>query len=86
MHVETNALLVIQGLNNSSLDFCFDLVHEDIHVIANDFHKINFSFVKRFANTAAYLVSREVVSVVDCRVWFDSPPSFLSVVLSSDIN
>nr|GMC95347.1 uncharacterized protein LOC109155154 [Ipomoea batatas]GME13682.1 uncharacterized protein LOC109155154 [Ipomoea batatas] len=57
VQIETDSLLVIQGLNNGSKVFYFDLMLEDIRVITNDFNHISFSFVKRFANMAVYEVA-----------------------------
>lgn len=84
IQVETDALLVIKGLNNATTDSSFDLVLEDIRLIANDFHNISFAFVKRSANSAAHVLAREAVFNADCRDWLSSPPSFLYDVLVSD--
>nr|GMC92116.1 uncharacterized protein LOC109155154 [Ipomoea batatas] len=83
VQIETDALLVIQGLNNPKLISSFDLVLEDIRKLANDFQCISFMFVKRSANTAAHLLAREAVFIADCIIWASLPP-FLYDVLTLD--
>ncbi|XP_031127768.1 uncharacterized protein LOC116029864 [Ipomoea triloba] len=84
VQIETDALLVIQGLNNPKLISSFDLVLEDIRKLANDFQCISFMFVKRSANTTAHLLAREAVFIADCIIWASLPPSFLYDVLTLD--
>nr|GMD98846.1 uncharacterized protein LOC109177106 [Ipomoea batatas] len=84
LQIESNALLVIQGLKNAAYDSYFDLVLEDIRVLANEFDDISFSFVKRSANTVAHLIAREAVFNADCRAWDTTPPSFIYDVIRSE--
>lgn len=85
VQIETDSLLVIQGLTNSSTVSYFDLVLEDVRVLANSFSHISFSFVKRSANMAAHVVARDAVFNADRREWLLLPPPFLSDVLISDL-
>nr|GLL40618.1 uncharacterized protein LOC109164833 [Ipomoea trifida] len=83
--IETDALKVVQGLNSCSFDSAFDLLLCDVRDLLRSFSRTFISFVKRSANRAAHLVAREALSLSDCRVWTDHPPSFLCNVLSSDL-
>ncbi|XP_031093123.1 uncharacterized protein LOC115997669 isoform X1 [Ipomoea triloba] len=65
--VETDALLVIQGLKDSDFNSSFGLILEDIRKLASVFNCISFVFVKRSANTVAHKLAREAVFYADCR-------------------
>nr|GMD20329.1 uncharacterized protein LOC109155154 [Ipomoea batatas] len=76
VQVETDALLVIQGLQKNSCISSFDLILEDIHKLASHFRCISFMFAKRSANSTAHLLAREAVFKVDCIVWATTPPLY----------
>nr|GMD72664.1 uncharacterized protein LOC109162712 [Ipomoea batatas] len=86
IQVESDAMLVIQGLSNNACISSFDLVLDDIREKARNFSSVSFSFVKRSANTAAHLLAREAVFSADCREWIHDPPSFLLHALALDAN
>lgn len=83
VQIETDALLVFQGLHSDSLASSFDLVLEDVRKIAKDFSNISFQFVKRSANMEAHKLAREAVFIAGCREWNSFPPSIISDVFSS---
>nr|GMC71359.1 uncharacterized protein LOC109155154 [Ipomoea batatas] len=84
--VETDALLVIQGLKDHDSNSSFGLILEDICKIANDFDCISFAFVKQSANMVAHKLAREPVFIADCREWVDAAPLFISDVILLDIS
>nr|GMD88427.1 uncharacterized protein LOC109155154 [Ipomoea batatas] len=84
VQVETDALLVIQGLQKNSCVSSFDLILEDIHKLASHFLCISFMFAKRSANSAAHLLAREAVFIADCIVWVTTPPLCLYDIISSE--
>nr|GMD12674.1 uncharacterized protein LOC109155154 [Ipomoea batatas] len=83
--IESDALLVTQGINGVCGVSSFDLILEDIRKLAKGFSCISFVFVKRSANSAAHLLARKAVLNADCMEWVSSPPSFISHVLASEV-
>nr|GMD68522.1 rho GTPase-activating protein REN1-like isoform X1 [Ipomoea batatas] len=86
VHIESDALLVVEGLKNGASCTSFDLILNDIRVLANDFSSVTFVFAKRSANEAAHLLARDALLLSDRKVWGSLPPSFITDVLLSDIS
>lgn len=80
-----DALLVLQGLNDSDINTSFDLIINDIKKLASYF-SICFTFAKRHANTTAHLLAREAVARACCMEWFSILFNYLLDVVNFDMN
>nr|GMD79389.1 uncharacterized protein LOC109155154 [Ipomoea batatas] len=85
IQIESDALLVVEGIKTSTGCSSFDLIMSDIRVLAVNFHSLSFVFAKRSANKAAHLLAKDALLIADRKEWCVFPPSFLSDVLSSDL-
>ncbi|XP_019158432.1 PREDICTED: uncharacterized protein LOC109155154 [Ipomoea nil] len=83
--VESDALLVINGLKDLSCITSFDLILDDIRNLAIDLIDVSFLFAKRSANMAAHLLAREAMFNADRKEWRTAPPSILFSVLVDDL-
>lgn len=84
VHIETDSLLVVQGLNSMEKVSYFDLLLLDIKDACSHFVDVSISFVKRSANRIAHLLAWESLSLSDSSEWFSSPPPFICNALLLD--
>nr|GMD88119.1 uncharacterized protein LOC109155154 [Ipomoea batatas] len=85
IQIESDALLVVEGIKNSNGCTYLDLILSDIRCLALNFHSLCFVFAKRSTNKAAHLLARDALLIADRKEWGVSPPSFLFDVLCTDL-
>ncbi|XP_019152214.1 PREDICTED: uncharacterized protein LOC109149045 [Ipomoea nil] len=85
LHVETDSLLVVQGLSSPGSVTSFDLLLVDVKDSLSAFAHCCISFAKRSANRTAHLLARESVSLSERKEWTSVPPSFICNALSYDL-
>nr|GMD10769.1 uncharacterized protein LOC109155154 [Ipomoea batatas] len=85
VQIESDALLVVERIKNSFSCSSFDLILDDIRVLANVLSCVSFVFAKRSANKAAHLLARDALLLSDRKDWGPFPPPFLLDVLHSDL-
>lgn len=67
---------------NCSCPNGYDLILDDCRALAHSLGDIKFSFIRRSANTAAYVVARVGGSLSGPGEWSRVPPSWLTDYLS----
>lgn len=65
IHIETDALLVVQGLKSVEGVLSFELILLDIKDMVSQFTHTYISFVKRSTNQTAHVLAWESVSIYD---------------------
>ncbi|XXG73967.1 hypothetical protein AAC387_Pa07g2808 [Persea americana] len=85
--VEMDGLQVFKALtHNFSSPNGFGLIIEECRALAHSLGEVQFSFVRRSANTAAHNVARVGGSLSGPRVWSHVPPPWLINALYVDIS
>lgn len=70
VHVETDSLLVIQGISSSSSVSSFDLLLMDVKDLLSSFIHNCISFAKRSANRTSHILARTPNSMSEHSEWF----------------
>ncbi|XP_073121019.1 uncharacterized protein [Henckelia pumila] len=85
--VESDALLVIEALNNSSESdsSILGLIVDDCKILAGDFSSCQFVFVYRSANQIAHALARKAISMSGLLGRATSSPTFISSVILQDL-
>lgn len=81
VQVKTDAMLVVQGLHSELKDSAFDLILHDVKDILGLFSQVNILFVKRSANRAAHMLTRDAVSRPGRSEWWSTPLLFFVMFL-----
>ena len=85
--LEGDLLIVSSALNHSSsVPVSIDAVIMGIGKASLEFHNVDFSHVKRNANTPAYLLAKYVKGIDNQCIWMENCPSFLELAVLHDVN
>ena len=85
--LEGDLLIVSRALNHSSsVPVSIDAVIIGIGKASLEFHNVDFSHVKRNANTPAYLLAKYVKGIDNQCIWMENCPSFLELAVLHDVN
>ena len=72
--------------HSSSVPVSIDAVIMGIGKASLEFHNVDFSHVKRNANTPAYLLAKYVKGIDNQCIWMENCPSFLELAVLHDVN
>ena len=85
--LEGDSLIISKALNYSSLvPVSIDTVIMGISEASFEFHNVDFSHVKRSANTPAHLLAKYAKGIVNQCMWMENFPSFLELAVLHDVN
>ena len=85
--VEGDSLIVSRALSHSfSAPTSIDAVIMGIRSAALEFHNVDFSHVKRNANSPAHLLAKYAKGIVSQCIWMENCPTFLELAILHDVN
>nr|XP_023898148.1 uncharacterized protein LOC112010025 [Quercus suber] len=85
--VEGDSLIVSRALSHSfSAPTSIDAVILSIRSAALEFHNVDFSHVKRNANSPAHLLAKYAKGIVNQCIWMENCPTFLELAILHDVN
>ena len=85
--VEGDSLIVSRALSHSSFaPALIDAVIMGIRSAALEFHNVDFSHVKRNANSPAHLLAKYAKGIVNQCIWMENCPTFLELAILHDVN
>ncbi|XP_019158571.1 PREDICTED: uncharacterized protein LOC109155342 [Ipomoea nil] len=83
--VETDSQLCINALNSDSFFTAFGFLVDDVKHVVSLLNGVSFRYARRSANRAAHVLAREAVSVSGPGEWLEEPPSYLVLIVASDL-
>nr|GMD63796.1 uncharacterized protein LOC109155163 [Ipomoea batatas]GMD68708.1 uncharacterized protein LOC109155163 [Ipomoea batatas]GME20595.1 uncharacterized protein LOC109155163 [Ipomoea batatas] len=86
VEVEMDATNVLQEITHPLMFSTTSILIQNIKEIVRSVPQVNFSFVKRSANTVAHELARAACSMSKCNVWFVNPPPIIFDSLRLDMN
>ena len=85
--VEGDSLIVSRALSHSfSAPASIDAMIMGIRSAALEFHNVDFSHVKRNANSPAHLLAKYAKGIVNQCIWMENCPTFLELAILHDVN
>lgn len=85
IQLESDCIQVINAIQHNHLVSSFDLLINDIIVLAREFDNLSFTFVRRSANRVAHALARDALSKSDCMDCTSVPFPCISHVLTFDL-